>query len=80
MAERKNKELDVALAERLRQDDQLALKEVMERFNKVTRHRLKVHFDAHLTETDLDDVLSTAAFRLWNYRRRYDAKKGSLGN
>jgi len=66
------------LESRLRQADQTVLKDVFHQLRPGVQHSLAAQFQGSLSSADLDDVMSTALFRLWTTRDRFDPKKGSL--
>ncbi len=71
--------IDWEIHDRLRGGDESALGDLLARFGRAVRHRLRTQFGDSLNEDDLDDVLQAAVFRLWTYRLQYDPAKGSIG-
>lgn len=66
------------LERRLIESDESALEDVRRSLCPLVRKRLRSRFQGSLSEADLDDVLSTAIYRLWMYRDRFDPNKGRL--
>jgi RNA polymerase sigma factor (sigma-70 family) len=62
---------------RLKNDDELILKEILSTLGPRIEGLLKKHFP-YLRHEDCKDILQDAIFRLWRARATYDPAKGSL--
>lgn len=71
-------EIDLEVAHRLRSGDSSVLSEIWRTSTDPVRKRLSIQFGDILNVHDLDDVLSTALYRLWAYRDQYRPEKSSL--
>ena len=69
---------DTELAQRLLENDQGGLEEILRAFGAAVLALLRRRFRDVLREEDLEDVLSMGLFRLWNNRHRYDPARASL--
>ena len=69
---------DTELAQRLLENDQGSLEEILRAFGAGVLALLRRRFREVLREEDLEDVLSMGLFRLWNSRHRYDPARASL--
>lgn len=66
------------LGARLRAGDEDVLADILHAHGPPITALLKVRLSWQLTTVDLEDVLATALFRLWQHRERFDASKASL--
>ena len=66
------------LGARLKAGDEDVLEELLRMHGPPVLALLRRRLAGRLTETDFEDVLATALFRLWTHRERFDAEKASL--
>lgn len=66
------------LAQRLLQDDEQVLEDVLRAFGPPILAVLGQRYRDVLRSQDIEDVLSIGLFRMWTNRARFDAKKASL--
>ena len=66
------------LAQRLLQDDEQVLEEVLRAFGPSILAVLSQRYRDVLRSQDIEDVLSIGLFRMWTNRAKFDAKKASL--
>lgn len=66
------------LAQRLLDDDERALDEVLRLIGPVVLVVLTRRYQGVLHETDIEDVMSIGLFRLWTNRARFDRRRASL--
>ncbi len=71
-------EMDAELGHRLRSGDESVLETILRTQGPTVRAVLRGKFFHSLTDTDFEDVLATALFRLWQSRERFDATQSSL--
>lgn len=71
-------EQEKELCYRLRQDDRMALEQILRFFGDKVHLALARRFDSVLSEADLEDAMAVALFRLWATRQRYDPERASL--
>ena len=69
---------DAELAERLAENDQRCLEDLLRHFGPGVLGLLRSRFRDVLREEDLEDILSIGLFRLWNNRLRYQLERSSL--
>ena len=69
---------DAEIAQRLLDNDQSCLSDILRSFGAGILGLLRRRFRDALREEDLEDVLSIGLFRLWNNRDRYDRERASL--
>lgn len=69
---------DTELAQRLLENDQGSLDDVLRAFGAVVLALLRRRFREVLREEDLEDVLSMGLYRLWKSRHLYDPARASL--
>ncbi|MEJ7591775.1 MAG: sigma-70 family RNA polymerase sigma factor [Planctomycetaceae bacterium] len=69
---------DADLCQRLLENDQGCLDEILRSFGAGVLGLLRQRFRDVLREEDLEDVLSMGLFRLWNSRERYRVDRASL--
>lgn len=68
----------VDLAQRLLQDDEQVLEDVLRAFGPAIMVVLGNRYRGVLKAQDIEDVLSVGLFRLWTHRLRFDESKASL--
>lgn len=78
MAQRQTTSDEAQLAHRLRRGDQTALADVLRLWGGTVKGVLLRKYRGAVCESDLEDVLSMALYRLWQARKRFDSDKGSL--
>lgn len=66
------------LAQRLLQDDEQVLEEVLRAFGPSILAVLGQRYRDVLASQDIEDVLSIGLFRMWTNRAKFDANKASL--
>jgi RNA polymerase sigma factor (sigma-70 family) len=66
------------IGQRLISGDEDALEAVLRAHGPPVKALLRRKFFGPLTESDFEDVLAVALFRMWQYRARYDSKRASL--
>ncbi|MCP4506423.1 MAG: sigma-70 family RNA polymerase sigma factor [Fuerstiella sp.] len=66
------------LAQRLLDDDEQALDDVLRLFGPMMLVVLTRRYQSVLRETDIEDVISIGLFRLWTNRARFDRRRASL--
>lgn len=66
------------LAQRLLEDDEQALEDVLRLFGPPVLVVLARRYQSVLRETDIEDVISIGLYRLWTNRARFDRRKASL--
>ncbi len=69
---------DAEIAQRLLDDDQSCLADILRVFGAGILALLRRRFRDALREEDLEDVLSVGLFRLWNSRQCYQHERASL--
>lgn len=69
---------DTELAERLHENDQGCLEDILRTFGAGILGLLRRRYREVLREEDLEDVLSIGLFRLWKCRQRYQQERASL--
>lgn len=69
---------DADLSQRLLENDQSCLDDILRSFGAGILGLLRRRFRDVLREEDLEDVLSMGLFRLWNSRDRYQVERASL--
>lgn len=68
----------IDLAQRLLQDDEQVLEDVLRMFGPSILAVLGQRYRHVLREQDIEDVLSIGLFRMWTNRNRFDRRKASL--
>ena len=66
------------LGQRLISGDESALEVALRTHGPPVKALLRRKFFGPLTDTDFEDVLAVALFRMWQYRARYDSSRASL--
>ena len=66
------------IGQRLISGDETALEAALRAHGPPVKALLRRKFFGSLTDTDFEDVLAVALFRMWQYRARYDASRASL--
>ncbi len=66
------------IGQRLISGDESALEAVLRAHGPPVKALLRRKFFGPLTDTDFEDVLAVALYRMWQYRTRYDASRASL--
>lgn len=66
------------IGQRLISGDEDALEAALRAYGPQVKALLRRKFFGPLTDTDFEDVLAVALYRMWQYRTRYDAKRASL--
>ena len=66
------------LAERLLNDDERALEDLLRTFGPNIMALMKQRYWGVLCEQDLEDIISIGLFRLWTARKRFDSTRGSI--
>jgi RNA polymerase sigma factor (sigma-70 family) len=66
------------IGQRLISGDEDALEAALREHGPPVKALLKRKFFGPLTESDFEDVLAVALFRMWQYRARYDSSRASL--
>ena len=59
--------------------NQSVLDEILRVKGALVEHALRGRFAGVLNETDLEDAISVALFRLWTYRNKFDSRRSSVG-
>jgi RNA polymerase sigma factor (sigma-70 family) len=65
------------LGERLRRGDESALEAILYQLGPIVASGLRRRYVV-LNSQDVEDILATALYRLWRYRKKYDPAKASL--
>lgn len=66
------------IGQRLISGDENALEAALRAHGPPVKALLRRKFFGPLTDTDFEDILAIALFRMWQYRTRYDASRASL--
>lgn len=66
------------IGQRLISGDEAALEAVLRAHGPPVKALLRRKFFGPLTESDFEDVLAVALYRMWQYRTRYDSSRASL--
>lgn len=66
------------MANRLNAADSSVLEPILQYLGPLVRRKLELRFRGVLSAEDLDDVVSTALYRLWVYRQEFDRTKAAL--
>ena len=68
---------DFDLKQQLLKDDEAVFALIMRKYGVAVAAALRRHYQS-LNEHDVEDVLASAIYRLWNYRKQLDVARGSL--
>jgi len=76
----KDSEVHEDIALRLMCGDESVLEEILRRpgYAPAVQRTLCLKYEGYLTEEDIEDVVSVAIRKLWDYRESYDESKGSV--
>ena len=66
------------IGQRLISGDETALEAALRAHGPPVKALLRRKFFGPLTDTDFEDILAVALYRMWQYRTRYDASRASL--
>lgn len=66
------------IGQRLISGDETALEAALRAHGPPVKALLRRKFFGPLTESDFEDVLAVALYRMWQYRTRYDSSRASL--
>ena len=66
------------IGQRLISGDETALEAALRAHGPPVKALLRRKFFGPLTDTDFEDVLAVALYRMWQYRTRYDASRASV--
>jgi RNA polymerase sigma factor (sigma-70 family) len=66
------------IGQRLISGDEEALEAALRAHGPPVKALLRRKFFGPLTDTDFEDILAVALFRMWQYRTRYDSSRASL--
>jgi RNA polymerase sigma factor (sigma-70 family) len=69
---------NVKMGMRLLEGDESVLEDILRTFGPQIKRFLIQNYEFCFNKDDIEDILSTALFKLWEFREDYDERKGSI--